>query len=160
VQTLLPLDNGDSVKLTTARYYTPSGKSIQALGIVPDVSFKAAGERPASALSNLTEAALRGHLRGDADAMPGLNAGDVLEGDSYIAQALVELKAPTTPLAPIPAVTATAKTVSPSPTPSVTPAAKPASTPASTPVSAPASKPISIPAATPAPKTDAGDTPR
>src|SRR5690606_25647263 len=35
VQTLLPLDNGDSVKLTTARYYTPSGKSIQALGIVP-----------------------------------------------------------------------------------------------------------------------------
>ena len=34
VQTVLPLDNGDSVKLTTARYYTPSGKSIQALGIV------------------------------------------------------------------------------------------------------------------------------
>ena len=31
VQTVLPLDNGDSVKLTTARYYTPSGKSIQAL---------------------------------------------------------------------------------------------------------------------------------
>jgi carboxyl-terminal processing protease len=37
VQTLLPLDNGDSVKLTTARYYTPSGKSIQARGITPDV---------------------------------------------------------------------------------------------------------------------------
>ena len=37
VQTVLPLDNGDSVKLTTARYYTPSGKSIQAPGIVPDV---------------------------------------------------------------------------------------------------------------------------
>ncbi|TBX00826.1 peptidase S41 [Xanthomonas citri pv. aurantifolii] len=37
VQTVLPLDNGDSVKLTTARYYTPSGKSIQASGIVPDV---------------------------------------------------------------------------------------------------------------------------
>src|SRR5690606_5339548 len=37
VQTLLPLDNGDSVKLTTARYYTPTGKSIQALGIMPDV---------------------------------------------------------------------------------------------------------------------------
>jgi carboxyl-terminal processing protease len=29
VQTVLPLDNGDSVKLTTARYYTPSGKSIR-----------------------------------------------------------------------------------------------------------------------------------
>lgn len=33
VQTLLPLDNGDSVKLTTARYYTPSGRSIQARGL-------------------------------------------------------------------------------------------------------------------------------
>ncbi|MFR0657143.1 S41 family peptidase, partial [Pantoea sp. SIMBA_079] len=37
VQTVLPLDNGDSVKLTTARYYTPSGRSIQARGIDPDV---------------------------------------------------------------------------------------------------------------------------
>ncbi len=37
---MLPLDNGDSVKLTTARYYTPSGKSIQASGIVPDVVVK------------------------------------------------------------------------------------------------------------------------
>ncbi|WP_252510952.1 S41 family peptidase, partial [Acinetobacter baumannii] len=42
VQTVLPLDNGDSVKLTTARYYTPSGKSIQATGIVPDVELKPA----------------------------------------------------------------------------------------------------------------------
>ena len=41
VQTVLPLDNGDSVKLTTARYYTPSGRSIQAQGIVPDVVLKA-----------------------------------------------------------------------------------------------------------------------
>jgi len=37
VQTVLPLDNGDSVKLTTARYFTPSGKSIQATGIIQDV---------------------------------------------------------------------------------------------------------------------------
>ena len=106
VQTLLPLDNGDSVKLTTARYFTPSGKSIQALGIVPDLTFKRVGEKPASAASNITEAALRGHLRGDGGDMPGLNAGDVLEGDAYITQALAELKAPTTPLAPVPAVAA------------------------------------------------------
>src|SRR3546814_2238747 len=44
VQTLLPLDNGDSVKLTTARYYTPSGKSIQARGIDPDVVLKPEGK--------------------------------------------------------------------------------------------------------------------
>src|SRR3546814_16620997 len=44
VQTLLPLDNGDSVKLTTARSYTPSGKSIQARGIEPDVVLKPKGK--------------------------------------------------------------------------------------------------------------------
>ncbi len=37
VQTILPLSNGSAVKLTTARYYTPSGRSIQAEGIVPDI---------------------------------------------------------------------------------------------------------------------------
>ncbi|MGR8933367.1 MAG: S41 family peptidase [Gammaproteobacteria bacterium] len=37
VQTILPMSNGGAVKLTTARYYTPSGRSIQAEGIEPDV---------------------------------------------------------------------------------------------------------------------------
>lgn len=37
VQTILPLTNGTAVKLTTARYYTPSGRSIQAEGITPDI---------------------------------------------------------------------------------------------------------------------------
>ena len=92
VQTLLPLDNGDSVKLTTARYYTPSGKSIQALGIIPDVTLQpvAGGENGA----RITESALPRHLRGDGEDMPGVNAGDVLEGDSFIAAALAELKKP------------------------------------------------------------------
>ena len=60
VQTLLPLDNGDSVKLTTARYYTPSGHSIQALGIVPDVVLhpESGARRPAP----ISEAELPRHL--------------------------------------------------------------------------------------------------
>ncbi|MCH8504098.1 MAG: S41 family peptidase [Ectothiorhodospiraceae bacterium] len=37
VQSIVPLQNGGAVKLTTARYYTPSGRSIQAEGIVPDI---------------------------------------------------------------------------------------------------------------------------
>ncbi len=37
VQLLFPLDNGGAIRMTTARYYTPSGRSIQAEGIVPDV---------------------------------------------------------------------------------------------------------------------------
>ncbi|MDN5937516.1 MAG: S41 family peptidase [Salinisphaera sp.] len=38
VQTIIPLDNGAALKLTTARYFTPSGRSIQAEGIQPDVT--------------------------------------------------------------------------------------------------------------------------
>ncbi len=37
VQNIIPLDNGDAIKLTIARYYTPSGESIQAKGITPDI---------------------------------------------------------------------------------------------------------------------------
>ena len=94
VQTVLPLDNGDSVKLTTARYYTPSGKSIQALGIVPDVVLRPAQGATNGGRPGFTEASLRGHLSGDEDDAPGTNAGEVLEGDAPIAAALAELKKP------------------------------------------------------------------
>jgi carboxyl-terminal processing protease len=90
VQTLLPLDNGDSVKLTTARYYTPSGKSIQALGIVPDVVLQPDGNggRPA----RFSEATLPGHLVREGEGEVGELGGDVLEGEAPVAAALAELK--------------------------------------------------------------------
>lgn len=94
VQTVLPLDNGDSVKLTTARYYTPSGKSIQASGIVPDVAFQPADKTTAPTIIDYSEAALPGHLRGDDEGKEGYAVGDVLDGDGYIAKALAELKKP------------------------------------------------------------------
>jgi carboxyl-terminal processing protease len=40
VQTILPLSGGTALKLTTARYYTPSGRSIQAEGIKPDIELQ------------------------------------------------------------------------------------------------------------------------
>ena len=40
VQTIIPLQNEDAIKITTARYYTPSGRSIQAEGITPDVALQ------------------------------------------------------------------------------------------------------------------------
>src|SRR6185436_5622510 len=51
VQTILPLDNESALRLTTARYFTPSGRSIQATGIVPDIVLEqtavlAKGEKP------------------------------------------------------------------------------------------------------------------
>ncbi len=93
VQTLMPLDNGDSVKLTTARYYTPSGKSIQARGIEPDVVLKPEGEEGQATGPGYAEVLLPGHLHGDEE-VAGSNAGDVLDGDAPIAAALAELKKP------------------------------------------------------------------
>ena len=101
VQTLLPLDNGDSVKLTTARYYTPSGKSIQALGIQPDIVLRPGKDAANGGRAEYSEATLPRHLRGDGEDMAGANAGDVLEGDAPIAAALAELKKPIATTAPI-----------------------------------------------------------
>ncbi|HYK64665.1 MAG TPA: S41 family peptidase [Patescibacteria group bacterium] len=51
VQTILPLDDKSALRLTTARYYTPTGRSIQAVGITPDVDV----ELPKETLASLTE---------------------------------------------------------------------------------------------------------
>lgn len=70
VQTVLPLDNGDSIKLTTARYYTPNGTSIQATGIVPDIQLPENAELRVNreASPQLREADLRGHLEAETTA--------------------------------------------------------------------------------------------
>jgi carboxyl-terminal processing protease len=64
VQTIIPLsEGGGALRLTTARYYTPSGHSIQATGIVPDVAVAESDEDDsASKLERLSEANLPGHL--------------------------------------------------------------------------------------------------
>jgi carboxyl-terminal processing protease len=80
------------VKITTARYYTPSGKSIQARGIDPDVLLKP-DATVKGVRSDVSEAGLPGHLRGDQEA-EGVGNGDVLEGDAPIAAALLQLKKP------------------------------------------------------------------
>lgn len=103
VQTLLPLDNGDSVKLTTARYYTPSGKSIQALGIIPDVVLHADAEAGNGGRKGYTEASLPGHLGGEGEEPGDARDGEVLEGDSYIDLALAELKKMPKASRPVPA---------------------------------------------------------
>ena len=63
VQTILPLGNNTAIKLTTARYYTPSGRSIQAKGITPDI---VADDPAASEASlRLREVDLERHLSND-----------------------------------------------------------------------------------------------
>jgi carboxyl-terminal processing protease len=73
VQTIIPLGSGNgALRLTTARYYTPSGKSIQAKGIVPDI--EVLQDVPAELKSRTDtkgEASLRGHLKSDGDEKTG-----------------------------------------------------------------------------------------
>ena len=63
VQTILPLGNSTAIKLTTARYYTPNGRSIQAKGIAPDITLDD-GTRSEANLK-LREADLTKHLTND-----------------------------------------------------------------------------------------------
>ncbi len=62
VQSILPLPNNAGLKLTTARYYTPSGHAIQADGIHPDVVIESGTSGPAEALKVTRERDLPGHL--------------------------------------------------------------------------------------------------
>jgi carboxyl-terminal processing protease len=62
VQTILPISNGAALKLTTARYYTPSGRSIQASGIKPDIIAEEAKITLKEKRATIKEADLARHL--------------------------------------------------------------------------------------------------
>ncbi len=72
VQTIKPLTRTTAIKLTTARYYTPSGRSIQAEGIIPDIKLANVSleEKEKSSLSQIKEADLKGHLEHKKDKKP------------------------------------------------------------------------------------------
>ena len=69
VQTVLPISESRAVKLTTARYYTPNGRSIQAEGIVPDIVVERAQVTSVEG-RRVTEADLQGSLAGAGEANP------------------------------------------------------------------------------------------
>jgi carboxyl-terminal processing protease len=73
VQSIIDLPDGAGLRLTTARYYTPSGHAIQADGIHPNVLVKPAKEDPASAYPELRERDLEGHLAPEERAKAPLN---------------------------------------------------------------------------------------
>jgi carboxyl-terminal processing protease len=89
VQTIIPLGSNGALRLTTARYYTPSGRSIQAKGIEPDVVVAEALpedlKKKADELSTRGEANLRGHLKIEGVA-PSEEASEEESGSSsYVA---------------------------------------------------------------------------
>lgn len=65
VQTIIPVAGGGAMRLTTARYYTPSGRSIQALGIEPDIDVKQAKLEKIDQGPGLREADLKGALQNE-----------------------------------------------------------------------------------------------
>jgi len=85
VQTIIPLGSNGALRLTTARYYTPSGRSIQAKGIEPDVSVEEElpDDLKKAAKSAESEANLRGHLKRDGEGDNGQEEGG---SPSYVAQ--------------------------------------------------------------------------
>lgn len=75
VQTIIPLNGNGALRLTTSRYYTPSGRSIQARGIDPDiVVLQDIPEELQGRDETTGEAGLRGHLSGDDEEMGGSSA--------------------------------------------------------------------------------------
>jgi len=67
VQTIIPIGRAGAIRLTTARYYTPSGRSIQAKGIEPDIEVLPEVPEELRNVAAVSEADLRGHLLGDGE---------------------------------------------------------------------------------------------
>lgn len=95
VQTVMPLRGDGAMRLTTSRYYTPSGRSIQALGVSPDIVVEQPPRQPASEEEEDTdrfsrsEADLRGSLNNDS-----LSEDEIrqIEEDRAKAEAAAELR--------------------------------------------------------------------
>lgn len=82
VQTILPMPNESALKLTTARYYTPSGRSIQASGIIPDIIVpKLKVENVEDEFEVIEEADLSGHLENDHPAVDKEKTGGEPDGE-------------------------------------------------------------------------------
>jgi carboxyl-terminal processing protease len=72
VQTILPLSDNAALKLTTARYYTPSGRSIQAEGITPDIPVNPVTVKPVEeGFATIKESDLSGHLTNNTEKKNG-----------------------------------------------------------------------------------------
>ena len=108
VQTIIPLEGGAAIRLTTARYYTPSGRSIQAKGITPDIVVPflppSKEKEEKDVFHFIKEKDLEGHLKGDgedtqkkknsaAKKLKETDASELLKKDNQLREGLRILKA-------------------------------------------------------------------
>ncbi len=96
VQTIIPLSGGSegALKLTTAKYYTPSGRSIQAKGIEPDIIVKQSDDNSEDVTRFPSEADLRNHL--EAEETEETNTHEVQDITETVPQEILELERPLT----------------------------------------------------------------
>jgi carboxyl-terminal processing protease len=94
VQSIMPLEDGSAIRLTTARYYTPNGHSIQAKGVVPDIIVKQ--EMPAKEKEKeghiIREKDLEGHIEAEEPPEEGEGIDKLVERDVQLSRALDLLK--------------------------------------------------------------------
>lgn len=72
VQVVMPITDVEAIKLTIARYYLPSGRTIQAVGVVPDVEVGAGEIKQSESSYNLKEADLKKHLEKELEKVDGM----------------------------------------------------------------------------------------
>jgi carboxyl-terminal processing protease len=94
VQSVIPLKGHGAVRLTTALYYTPSGRSIQDDGIAPDMVVEAPKDQQISGGPLLREAALQGAFANPGPLAQGAGAPGSAETQSATAQAKATYSAP------------------------------------------------------------------
>lgn len=92
VQTVIPLDETHAIKMTTARYYTPEGRSIQATGIKPDIEVRPAELTELDGRPFFTEADLSGHLQGQDEEQERLERQQQVETPASAAERDYQLR--------------------------------------------------------------------
>jgi carboxyl-terminal processing protease len=98
VQTIRPLPGESALKITTARYYTPTGKSIQAKGILPDVFLDETAEGNVFAVLRMREADLDKHLQGADEKKDPVREKAREEARQKLEEQLAKSKEPPKPL--------------------------------------------------------------
>jgi len=98
VQTVRPLSADTALKITTARYYTPSGRSIQAKGIVPDIWLDETADGNVFAALRMREADLEKHLTGSEEKKDEVRDKAREEARTKLEEQLAKSKEPPKPL--------------------------------------------------------------
>lgn len=93
VQTIIEFEDGNAMKLTTSRYYTPNGTSIQAKGIIPDIQIDEVSVKLKSPIKRVSEKDLSGHINNEKEIKETENNNNIDPSkDYYLYEAVNTLK--------------------------------------------------------------------